>query len=147
MVIYCKAATAAERRKQDWTQCCTTDSMGSSVWHCVSTDLLCEARNVVSCISINSAWAVKPFQRFVSPTVIPWNATESRSLLWTQQERIFTHILSVLASVWIKTLKIWEMMMGISLRSDIWRFTTTFTTICMYKLLNSPVLVCTEYCF
>lgn len=57
-----------------------TRILWEAVLYCASRDLLREARNVVSCISINSAWTVKPFQPFVSPTVIPVNGTESRFL-------------------------------------------------------------------
>lgn len=53
--------------------------------YCARWDLLRKARNVISCVSINSARDVKPFQPFVSPTVIPVNGTESKGwpVLWT----------------------------------------------------------------
>ncbi len=89
MIIYREVSCSeCRQREQDRTQYSQTDSMGSSVLYCASRDLLREARNVISCVSIHSAWAVKPFQPFVSSTVIPVNGTKSRGLpvLWTQQK-------------------------------------------------------------
>lgn len=57
--------------------------------YCASWDLLREARNVISRISINSAWAVQPFQPFVSPTVVPVHGSQRR---FTQQFRQYPHI-------------------------------------------------------
>lgn len=89
MIIYCEVSCSeCWQKEQDRTQYSQIDSMESSVQYCASRDLLRETRNVIGCISINSAWAVKPFQPFVSPTVIPVNGTKSRGLpvLWTQQK-------------------------------------------------------------
>lgn len=57
--------------------------------YCASWDLLREARNVISRISINSARAVQPFQPFVSPTVVPVHGSQRR---FTQQFRQYPHI-------------------------------------------------------
>lgn len=64
---------------------CGQRGQEDSVQSRVSGDLLREARNVISGVSVYSAWAVNPFQPFVPPTVIPVNRTESRRLpvLWT----------------------------------------------------------------
>lgn len=50
--------------------------------YCVRQHLLCEARNVISCTSINSARAVKPFQPFISTTVIPSENHNDRKMVF-----------------------------------------------------------------
>lgn len=94
IIIYCEVSCW-----RCWQKKPKQDS-GSSWQNCASQDLLRETRNVISCISINPAWAVKPFQCFVSPTVIPANGTESRVYLGQNRKLsiclgIFNHKLSL----------------------------------------------------
>lgn len=58
--------------------------MGDSVPQHATQDLLCQARNVISRVSINSARVVKLFQAFVATAVIP--ANRARVKLWQRDE-------------------------------------------------------------
>lgn len=59
---------------------------------CARWDLLRQARNVISCVSIHSARAVKLFQAFVSPTVIPTNRSQMAASFIGQQDNRDTDV-------------------------------------------------------
>ena len=50
--------------------------IGSEFTKLCGLPLLCESRNVISCIPIHPAGVVEPFQAFVTPTVVPGKDTE-----------------------------------------------------------------------
>lgn len=84
-IIYCEVSRFKSwQRQQNGTQFSSSDSVRQHA----REDLLCQARNVISCVSINSARVVKLFQAFVAPTVIPANRAQVKR--WPLQEETTT---------------------------------------------------------